>query len=344
MISATHSRIRLGFTLIELIIVIAIIVVLIAILVPAVQKVRASAAHVQCSNNLKQIALAAHTFEGQNKRLPPGYIGPLNNQSFDTSIADGDPADNQWVGHLPLLLPFLDQAPLWEQVNEKFNLDKQSQPWWKPNPASPLDYPVATQTLVIFRCPASESSEIPFQAGSSRGTVVGAHFFHSGPFNRMKHLTENYDDGTGNAYPFRLAATNYLGVCGAGKGTSPWWNSWEGVYTNRSKNRLTDVTDGTSQTLLYGEGSGRADVDPVTSALTENAMNISWFGVGVLPSSTGLARAESATWNQFSSNHEKGVLFAFADGTVRSLAHNLDSSILLQLSGMRDGSSLPEFE
>src|SRR5262245_43812641 len=88
---------RRGFTLIELLVVIAIIAILIALLVPAVQKVREAAARSQCTNNLKQIGLGIHNYEGQNKKFP---------YATKTDVLDA----YNW-SHL--ILPFMDQQQVY---------------------------------------------------------------------------------------------------------------------------------------------------------------------------------------------------------------------------------------
>src|SRR5436190_10511823 len=107
-----HSR--RAFTLIELLVVIAIIAILIGLLLPAVQKVREAAARTKCQNNLKQIGLACHNYEGANQVFPTGGKG--YGWCIVSSPYIGDPVIYNMNG-LVLLLPYLEQTALYGQLN-----------------------------------------------------------------------------------------------------------------------------------------------------------------------------------------------------------------------------------
>lgn len=129
-------RRKQAFTLVELLVVLAVIAILIGLLLPAVQQVREAARRSACRNNLKQIGLALADYENVNRVLPPSCTGDM---AYGVWYAN--PAQFRLQSWTSMLLPFLEQKDLWDEVDFELSaLDARN-----------LD--AATQIVSVFRCP-----------------------------------------------------------------------------------------------------------------------------------------------------------------------------------------------
>jgi prepilin-type processing-associated H-X9-DG protein len=318
---------------------------LLALFLPAIQRIRELASRLHCANNLRQLALAAHQYANDHHQFPPGYLGPLPN---DLHFYDPPGPSNafyvgQWIGHLPLLLPYLDHDPLFRSLDVDFDLRRApvNRQWWLtaaggyPHVAN---YTAAHQQLKLFQCPADAAT-------AAAATTRGYHFRNDGgDILILSVWYEDYQLPPDLAARFRpFGRTNYAGIGGGGRGNSTQWSRFEGILCNRSRNTPAQVAawDGTSHTLLYGETSGHRAWWGDGALTIEN----SWVGTGALTTAFGVQRGHDAFFDVLSSRHRTGVQFSMADGSVRLVRFDSphDGSgpgrwiLLMQLAGMRDG-------
>jgi prepilin-type N-terminal cleavage/methylation domain-containing protein/prepilin-type processing-associated H-X9-DG protein len=280
--NSAQPQLRKAFTLIELLVVIAIVGILMGLLLPAVQKIRESAARIQCKNNLHQIGLALHSYHDANGSFPPGYwaSGPYSDGATDTGPGWG------WGA---FLLPSLEQDNLHRQLT--FNQPVQNSP--------------AIQTVVkAYLCPSD--------------------LYPAGAFS----VTDGFGDTIALAAPCSYAA------CVGGDESETTGPAGLGVFYRNSRTRLTDITDGTSSTILIGEKAWsnangiwagaipggvimRGQYNPCQPAVPG-----AWFpAASLVLSHAHLNNAMtdpdgSAGMDDFSSRHFGGSNFLFGDGSV----------------------------
>ncbi len=229
---------RRGFTLIELLVVIAIIGILIGLLLPAVQKIRETAARAQCTNNLKQIGLALHNYHDTNNAFPPGYIDGNANPS---STPDNDVGPG-W-GWASFLLPFMEQQNVFNQINFKVTVGMGSN-------ATISQYP-----LKIYQCP-SDPYQQPFPVYDSS---------FSTPITTLAH--GNYVGCNGWEECFNGAGGNPQGGSGTDGLSGGYGSSGVGLFYRNSRTKVASVTDGLSNTIVVGERSGNHSPSTWTGAV-----------------------------------------------------------------------------
>ncbi len=207
---------RRAFTLIELLVVISIIGVLVALILPAVQAAREAARRIQCTNNLKQIILAAHGYHDVWATLPRG--GFLQQISAGSGLFDS--AGNHYLsGGLFLgLLPYLDQRPVYDAINFQVNI------------FTAINATVSATGIATLWCPSDYGTSDP-------QTLPDGSFYDPGPY------TMYYTSYAGNFGTWSM-------------GWTPQYNDQlKGLFNADGAVRMVAVTDGNSNTLALGEHS-----------------------------------------------------------------------------------------
>jgi prepilin-type N-terminal cleavage/methylation domain-containing protein len=209
---------RSGFTLIELLVVIAIIAVLIGLLLPAVQAAREAGRRAQCTNNLKQIGLAAHNYHGALGVFPFGK-GP----SYQ-AVLPGTPIYARWSAHSQLLM-FIEQGNLFNSINFHFPPETPGMagavPFMPAYENPNRENATASRTMVAtFLCP----SDLPTQS-----IWPGGNNYFGNQESWLCDLSE--------VLPSTIAPNE-----------AP-----RGIFYFLSSVSLAQVTDGSSQTVFFSE-------------------------------------------------------------------------------------------
>jgi prepilin-type N-terminal cleavage/methylation domain-containing protein len=338
---------RRAFTLIELLVVIAIIAILIALLLPAVQQAREAARRTQCRNNLKQIGLAMHNYHDTHSALPQLAHGTQGNGTVGVAAYPG--FGSEWGGHSvhTMFLPYIDQAPLYNQINlnwvwysaDNGNPNRNLMRTRVPAFMCPSDSPPASSNDGFNNYGASTGPNLGWEADLNR--VVG--FFHRRKSVRIRDVI----DGTSNTIAFGEMTTgdNNGGVFVLERGDYVKPVAHAGVLDRVKPTRAQLETYGNSCVAAAPSGHvsdrGLQWGSPMMSGTGINTIVTPNWLYPNCHECSGCGSGDALGVWAARSRHIGGAHHLFGDGSVRFVSENIDFD-LYQGLGSTNGNETVE--
>lgn len=300
----TNSRLHSGFTLIELLVVLSIISVVVALLFPAVQNARAAARRAICSNKLKQMGIALHSYHELHETLPSGWIGV--SQRFN------DPDGLNGFGWGLMVLPYLEQQTVFEQFDADESL------------MSTRNDALLRTSIAAFRCPADSHTDAweisHHDSGAILTTLAAANYV--GVFGSSEELPGGRD----------LHDCEHLnGQCKS-----------NGVFYHNSRVRLSDIDDGLGNTFMIGERRSTIPGSPqhfhsTWSGVIPHGEDAFARVIGVTDHQPNSDDSSEPHLDDFSSHHDRGAMFLLADGHVRFISDKINRHAYQHCSTISNG-------
>ena len=307
--SVCHSsRVRRGFTLVELLVVMAIIGILVGMLLPAVQMVREAASRTSCLNQMKQMGLAVLNYHDSQGFIPPSRVG--NN------------AENGFLTWPVLLMPYMEENNLYERFDLKARYVDQ-------DPAN------VAQTVPWMFCPSRRDPQV--SNNESNGGPVGACGDYAGNAGSSQYfpfdLWADFSEPVDGVFNSGFAVDNPVdGI----------------VLRNGPKGRyqLKAITDGQTNTIFLGEKAvnlntlgnpgGWGDGSIYNGDEPGTIMRLGGYGLGIA-STKEFGAPGPGSIPVWGSAHPQICNFAMGDGSVQSFSVAMDQDTLRKLCSRNDG-------
>ena len=325
-----------GFTLVELLVVIAIIAILIALLLPAVQAAREAARRTHCLNNLKQIGVAMMNYHDALGSFPEG----AHSEGASDPVLGGGCWDLgfAWAVHI---LPYMEQSPIFDQ----FDMSSTCHNFGPPGSglyAYGGNLDLIRKIIPTYLCPSDsgtiEQMEITIGSGGGPRTLI---------LGRTNYVGSADDD-------CRFYPSSTSSAINPHSGDVGYIYEGDGMLFNISGIRIRDVFDGTSHTVLMGEGTGSEGNmnQQVLGSPMSNGLHFTWAEQALSDMRNGINGQwcvpgdGTYAWHGlppaagYSSYHPGGAQFLNVDGSARFVSESTPLAVLYALATRSGGEVL----